>query len=162
MTCYSTIIYSISFRAAGSWQRTAPPPVALSGRLWPTDNHHHHESRSWKCEHPSWQTDRWECMAGGHHQYGSWGEEECWTCLLWVFLWQCLSWLLWGVRTKQSASILPQKLFALRGPGIRPVTMRGEKTQWGGEDGRKRETGAGKEKMHVFTQLSIWEPLKRF
>lgn len=39
------------------------------------------------------------------------------TRLLWVFLWQCLSWLLWGVRTKQSASILPQKFFALRGPG---------------------------------------------
>lgn len=38
--------------------------------------------------------------------------------LLWVFLWQCLSWLLWGVRTKQSASILPQKFFAIRCPGI--------------------------------------------
>lgn len=38
--------------------------------------------------------------------------------LLWVFLWQCLSWLLWGVRTKQSASILPQKFFAIRSPGI--------------------------------------------
>lgn len=40
--------------------------------------------------------------------------------LLWVVLWQCLSWLLCGVRTKQSASILPQKLVTLGGPSIRP------------------------------------------
>lgn len=48
----------------------------------------------------------------------------CWIWLLWVFLWQCLSWLLWGVRTKQSASILPQKLFALRRPSL-SITQRG-------------------------------------
>lgn len=45
-------------------------------------------------------------------------ESGGWTRLLWVFLWQCLSWLLWGVRMKQSASILPQKFFAIRSPGI--------------------------------------------
>lgn len=41
--------------------------------------------------------------------------------LLWVVLWQCLSWLLCGVRTKQSASILPQKLVTFKGPFIHPV-----------------------------------------
>ncbi|KAG1961729.1 G-protein coupled receptor [Pimephales promelas] len=33
---------------------------------------------------------------------------------------RCLSWLLCGVRTKQSASILPQKLITLGSPSIRP------------------------------------------
>lgn len=58
--------------------------------------------------------------------WGSAGGEGRW--LLWVFLWQCLSWLLWGVRTKQSASILPQKFFAIRSPGNsehRPWSERG-------------------------------------
>lgn len=45
---------------------------------------------------------------------------EGWGLLLWVVLWQCLSWLLCGVRTKQSASILPQKHVTLGGPSIRP------------------------------------------
>lgn len=44
---------------------------------------------------------------------------EGWGLLLWVVLWQCLSWLLCGVRTKQSASILPQKLVTLGGQSIR-------------------------------------------
>lgn len=53
------------------------------------------------------------CGAGREGGGGTGG----WTRLLWVFLWQCLSWLLWGVRTKQSASILPQKFFAIEALG---------------------------------------------
>lgn len=52
--------------------------------------------------------------------------QEKW--LLWVFLWQCLSWLLWGVRTKQSASILPQKLVTMRSLSIFNTETR-EKTE---------------------------------
>lgn len=66
---------------------------------------------------------------------------EGWGPLLWVVLWQCLSWLLCGVRTKQSASILPQKLVTLRGPSIRPrsYTRLPTRTQRLERD-RKRET----------------------
>lgn len=64
---------------------------------------------------------RKKCRGEVKEQRRKGGEEEAcqekW--LLWVFLWQCLSWLLWGVRTKQSASILPQKLVTMRSPSSR-------------------------------------------
>lgn len=90
---------------------------------------HRHRTRREKYRRPPRRnsppaTNSWDAAAAAAAAAGA--ATDDWKRLLWVFLWQCLSWLLWGVRTKQSASILPQKFFAIRGPHPLPLPPPGE------------------------------------